>query len=42
MLRKRRLTLMRSNADGEASAVLSPNKIGPEPGNDTTGFIAAV
>ena len=42
MLRKRRLTLIRSNADGEASAVLSPNRIGPEPGNATTGLIADV
>ena len=42
ILRKRRLTLIRSNADGEERAVLSPNSIGPVPGNDTTGFIDAV
>ena len=42
MLRKRRLTFILSNADGEASAVLSPNRIGPEPGNATTGLIADV
>ena len=42
ILRKRRRTLILSNADGDARAVLSPNKIGPAPGNDTTGLIAEV
>ena len=39
ILRKRRRTLIRSNADGEARAVLSPNNTAPDPGKLTIGLI---
>ena len=42
ILRNKRRTLILSNAEGDASAVLSPNRIGPAPGKETTGLTAEV
>ena len=41
ILRKRRRTLILSNAEGDARAVLSPNNIAPDPGKVTIGLTLA-